>query len=67
MLSTRSRLARSRLANAAKRGEAATEERTDYRVERAIDTIRAINGATTREQRGRLHAAVEATRGGEDL
>lgn len=66
MLSSETRRARARLANACKLGhDDVAELRTAYEVERACDAIQAISGATTRAQRGRLRAAVEATGDGE--
>ncbi|SMX66767.1 hypothetical protein BI49514_00316 [Brevibacterium iodinum ATCC 49514] len=66
MLSERTRRARSRLANAVRRGEddgAIEIARTAYDIERARDMLHAIRGTTTPEQRRSLHDAVEATGG----
>ena len=66
MLSERTRRARSRLANAVRRGEdgdAIDVAQTAYDIERARDMLHAIRGTTTPEQRRLLHDAVDATGG----
>lgn len=66
MLSTRTRRARSQLANAVRRGDsgdAIEVAQTLYDIERARDMIHAIRGTTTPEQRQRLHDSVDATGG----
>jgi len=65
MISQRSRKARSRLAVATRtRREDVEAAQTAYDVERAIDTLLAVRGNTTPEQRQRLHDAVDAAGGG---
>mgnify|MGYP003361908303 CR=1 FL=1 len=66
VLSTRTRRARSQLANAVRRGDSADAievAQTLYDLERARDMIHAIRGRTTPEQRRSLHDAVYATGG----
>ena len=66
MLSERTRRARSRLANAVRRGGdggAIEVAQTAYDIERARDMLHAIRGTTTPEQRRSLHDAVDATGG----
>lgn len=62
MLSSETRKIRSRLANAARLGdENLAGLRTAYDVSHAIDVLHAIRGATTPQQRQRLHSAVDGT------
>lgn len=54
------------MANAIRLGhENAPELRSAYDVERALDAIEAIRGATTPAQRDRLKAGVDATADGD--